>query len=163
MALPPLQLAAETISRQSATAGWGQGGPTTSASHRRFMIPSGLGWFPQFGWTPERQLDPIPQLNAVVHDELMELGNQFGQLQAWSPILPPEGDDTEQTAQESEGEQTMMGSKPTSETGPIEGPDMQELDDGDEGMDEGEIEATPSAPLPVLPEKATPKKDDTQH
>ncbi len=99
--------------------------------------------------TPERQPDPIPQLNAVVHDELMELSSQFRQLKPWSLILPPEGDDTEQTAQESEGEQTMRGSNAPSKTRTIEGPEAQGLDNGDEGMDEGEIEATPSV-LPLL-------------
>ncbi len=103
----------------------------------------------------------IHQLNAAVHDELTELGNRFGQLQAWSPILPPEGDGTEPAVQESEGEQTVRGLKDLSETGTIKGPDTQRLNSGDKGMDEGEIEAMPSAPPPVGPEKATLKKDDT--
>ncbi len=110
---------------------------------------------------PETQ-PAIPQLIAAVHDELTELGSQFGQLQTWSPILSPKGDDMEAT-QGSKGEQTMRGSKAPSETGTVGGLHMQELDDGDdEGMDEGEVEATPSAPPPVGPKEATPKKDDTQ-
>ncbi len=100
LALPPLQLTAETLSRQGTTARWGRGVPTTSASCRGFASTSGPGWFPQFGWTPEIQPDPIPQTN-----ELMELGSQLGQTR--SPILPPKGDDMEQTAPEREGEQTV--------------------------------------------------------
>ncbi len=40
---------------------------------------------------------------------------------------------------------------------------MQEIGDDEEEMDEGEIDAMPSAPLPVGPKEATPNKDDTQH
>ncbi len=126
------------------------------------MSPSGLGWFPQFGWMPEAQPDPIPQLNAVVHDELTELRRQFRQLQTWSPILPPKGDDMEQTTWESKGEQTVRGSKALSETRTIEGLDTQEPDDSSEGMDEGELKATPSVLPPVGPKEATPKMYDTQ-
>ncbi len=39
---------------------------------------------------------------------------------------------------------------------------MQELDNSDEGMDEGKVKAMPSVPPPVGLEKVTPKKDDTQ-
>ncbi len=59
--------------------------------------------------------------------------------------------------QESEGK-TMRGSKALSETRIIKGLDAQRLYNGDEGMDEGKIEAMPSAPPPV----GTLKKDDNQ-
>ncbi len=68
----------------------------------------------------------------------------------------------EQTMQESKGEQTVRGSKALSETGTIEGLDVQEPDDSSEGMDEGELEATPSVLPPIGPKEATPKKYDTQ-
>ncbi len=58
--------------------------------------------------------------------------------------------------------QTVRGSKAPSETKTIEGPDMQELDDGSREMDEGEVDAMPSALPPVGPKEATLKKDDTQ-
>ncbi len=58
----------------------------------------------------------------------------------------------------------MRGLKAPSETGTIDGPDMQEIDDGEEeGMDEGEVDAMPSAMPPVGPKEATPKMDNTQH
>ncbi len=56
-----------------------------------------------------------------------------------------------------------MGLKAPSKTGTIKGPDVQDRDDGSEGMDEGEVEAMPSAPPLVGPKEVTPKKDDTQH
>ncbi len=56
----------------------------------------------------------------------------------------------------------MRGSKALSETGTIGGTDAQELDDGCKEMDEGEVEAMPSAPPPIGPKDVTPKKDDTQ-
>ncbi len=68
------------------------------------MSPSKPGWFPLLGTMPETQPDPTPQLNAVVHNELTELGSLFGQLQAQSPILPPEEVSMEQNAHESDGE-----------------------------------------------------------
>ncbi len=69
----------------------------------------------------------------------------------------------EQTMEESEGKQTVRGSKAPSETGTIKGLDVQEPDNGSKGMDKGELEAMPSAPLPVRLKEVAPKKDDTQH
>ncbi len=91
-------------------------------------------------------------MDPAVHDELTRLSKQLENLQAWSPVLPPTDADMDQATQDSKGEQTMRGSKAPNETETIGGPDMQELDDGDEEeMDEGEVDATLSAPLPVGP------------
>ncbi len=133
----------------------------TSPGRGGFTSPSGPGWFPPLGLTPETQ-PAIPQLNAAVHNELTELGGQFEQLQTWSLNLPPTDDDME-AARDSEGEQTVRGLKAPSETRTIGGLDMQELNDSDnEEMDEGEVNAMPSVPMPVGPKEVTPKKDDTQ-
>ncbi len=56
----------------------------------------------------------------------------------------------------------MRGSKAPSETETIEELDAQELDDSNKEMDEGEVEAMPSALPPVGLKEATPNKDDTQ-
>ncbi len=99
----------------------------------------------------------------MVHDELTGLSKQLEKLQAQSPVLPPTDDDMDQAARDSEGEHTMRGLKALSKTETIKGPDMQELNDGNEEMDEGEVEAMPSVLLPVGLKEVTPNKDDTQH
>ncbi len=111
-------------------------------------------------------LETVPnvhQLDPAVNDELTRLSNKLDNLQAHSPVLPPTDDEMDQATQGSEGEQTMMSSKAPSKTGMIGGPDMQEIgDDEEEEMDEGEVDAILSVPLPVGPKEVTPNKDNTQ-
>ncbi len=63
--------------------------------------------------------------------------------------------------QESDGDHNVRGSKAPSKTGTLEGPDVEVLEE--EEMDEGKVKAMPSALPPIVPRKATPKKDDTYH
>ncbi len=56
----------------------------------------------------------------------------------------------------------MRGLKAPSKTGTTGGPDMQEISDGEEEMDEGEVDAMPSAPPLVGPKEVTPNLDNTQ-
>ncbi len=104
-----------------------------------------------------------------MHDELTQLGSQFGQHQTQSLVVPPDEPEpfSEATVQESDSG-TVQGLRALSEA-MLEGPDAVEIDeedeededmDDEEDKDEGETEDRPLALLvKPKPKKGDPQKD----